>query len=177
MIHRPNTSRLGQIAHYIIARTPSYMLGATKLNKMLWFIDCHSYQRWGHSMTGLTHYVRLENGPVPDGLTGTLSDLKMSGKIAEDPQMTAVGMRREFLSLEEPDLDGMTAGEIDLIHSVIEAIRPLSAQQASDRSHDSLWQEIPTGSSITVAAGSAIPEPVDDAAYRWAMAEAARYDA
>lgn len=174
MAHERNSRRLEQIAHYIIARTPADMLGATKLNKVLWFVDCHSFRQHGVSMTGLTHYIRLENGPVPEGLSSALSELKLGGKISEDSRTTPAGVRREFHSLEDPDLDGMSASEIDLIHQVIEAIRPLSARQVSDLTHDALWREVANGASMPVSAGSLLPEPLSDDAYRWAMAEASR---
>lgn len=172
-----NTPRLAQVVHYIIARTPPEMLGATKLNKVLWFVDCYAYRKWGESLTGLTHYIRLKNGPVPEGLTDALRGLKSEGKVLENPQPTPVGTRREFLSIGEPDLSDMTAEHIDLIHSVIEAIRPHSAQSVSDLTHDALWEAVADGASMSVAAGSVTPQPMSDDAWRWAQAEAARIDA
>lgn len=169
-------NRLAEVAHYIIARTPPEMLGATKLNKVLWFVDCLAYRKWGRSLTGLTHYVRLQNGPVPSGLTDAIHTLKSDGKVMEDPQITPVGVRREFVSLQEPDFENFSAAEIDLIRAVIDTIRPMSARRVSDLSHDALWHELADGASITVAAGSVMPEPMSDAAYQWALAEAERLD-
>ncbi len=172
-----NSDTLAQVAHYIIARTPPEMLGATKLNKVLWFVDCYAYRKWGKSLTGLTNYTRLKNGPVPDGLHEALRELKADGKVIEEPQITPVGTRREFISIQEPDLSHMTAEQVDLIHRVIEAIRPFSAQGVSNLTHDALWEELADGASMSVAAGSVRPEPMSDDAWRWALGEAQRIDA
>jgi len=39
----PNPDRLAAMAHYVIARCAPEELGATKLNKVLWFTDVFHY--------------------------------------------------------------------------------------------------------------------------------------
>ena len=167
-----NHDRLQQIAHYVIARAPTDQLGATKLNKVLWYIDCWSWWQNGESLTGLKSYTRMKHGPVPKQLPNKLSTMKKDGSIIERRVDTPVGVRREFVSLIEPDLSGLSAGDIDMIHKVIAYLCKMSAKDASEITHDAYWEEIPEGGEMSIAAGSvqiADPEEEDLA---WAMAEA-----
>lgn len=150
----PTNNKLAAAAHLVIARLPPDSLGATKLNKILWFADCEHYRRHGRSLTGETEYVRRDNGPCPLGMPGTIEALKRSGQIAEALQPISNYVRREFTALAEPDVSAFTAEEVDILLSVALEIAPMSARQASDMSHDALWEATYSGERMSVAAGS-----------------------
>lgn len=163
--------RLAKVAHYVIARTPPEQLGATKLNKVLWWVDCAAHARWGRSLTGLDSYLRLPHGPVPDGISDAISILKLSGSVAERSCGTPVGMRREFVALKEPPLESFSAEEVDLISQIVQAVARMSAQEASELSHDALWDEAGHLGSMSVAAGSIVPREVRSDDLEWAERE------
>lgn len=154
MSERTNTDRLAVVAHYVIARTLPQELGATKLNKVLWFADCLAHERLGRSLTGVTEYRRLDQGPVPDGLDNVLDRLAARGAIAQRVAPTPGYARKEFLALEEPPVEQLDAAEIDLLHIVIDFVRNKSAREVSELSHDALWTETPHLGWMKVAAGS-----------------------
>ena len=160
--------KLAAAAHLVIARLRADQLGATKLNKVLWFADCAHYRRHGRSLTGEREYVRKDNGPCPQRMEAVIHTLKERGKIAETLQPVIHYSRREFTALQEPDLSGFTVEEIDLLLSVALELAPLSAQGVSELSHDALWEEATPGGRIPVAAGAVSARPLLEADIPWA---------
>ncbi len=167
-----NQDRLKQITHYVIARTPSDELGATKLNKVLWLIDLLSFRERAESLTGIECYRRLDYGPVPTQVKPVVRELVLSGKVAERKSSTPVGERKELISLIDPDLTDLTARDVDLIHRAIDFIRPKTAYQVSQMTHDAYWEEVAPGGEMCVGAASLWPGDVDQETLDWASAEA-----
>lgn len=166
--------RLAALAHYVIARTPPDQLGATKLNKVLWWVDCAAYRRWGRSLSGLQSYVRLPNGPVPDGIKDVIEYLKAQRAIIDRSQPTPAGNRREFISIAEPPVSVFSAEEIDVINQVIVGVCQMTAAEASAASHDALWEETPPLGPMPVAAGSIVTRDVRPEDVAWALGELER---
>ncbi|MCR9077550.1 MAG: Panacea domain-containing protein [Hyphomonadaceae bacterium] len=171
-----NHNRLEQITHYVIARTPSDELGATKLNKVLWVIDLMSWRERAESLTGLETYRRLEYGPVPTQVKPVVGHLISSGWVVEKRTSTPVGQRKELISLVDPDLSGLSAEDIDLIHRAIDFIRPMSATKVSELTHDTYWEEVQPDGDMSVGAASIWPGEIDQDALDWAMSEAESID-
>ena len=164
----PTNDRLATAAHYVIARIAPDRLGATKLNKVLWFADCEFYRRHGRSLTGEESYVRKPNGPCVPRFEATLDNLRERGIILERSEPTYAGYpRREFTSLKEPDISCFSAEEVDLLMLVGKEIAKMTAQEASDYSHDALWHEAPANGTLPVAAGAASPSLPTEAELEW----------
>lgn len=164
-----NQDRLSSVTHYVIARCDPARLGATKLNKVLWFADVFYYRRHGRTITGADNYMKQQFGPVQRNMLGVLNELKQEGKIAERPSETPVGFRREYIWLKEPDLTAFKADEIDMLNEVMDWIcGSESARSISDKSHDVLWDETEIGSSMSVAAGAVFPAEITAEAVEWA---------
>ncbi len=164
-----NQDRLSSVTHYIIARCDPAKLGATKLNKILWFADVSYYRRHGRTITGADNYMKQQFGPVQRNMLGVLDKLKQEGKIAERPTETPVGFRREYVWLEEPDLTQFKADEVDLLNEVMDWIcNGESAKSISDKSHDALWDETEIGAPMSVPAGAVFPGEITAEAVEWA---------
>jgi hypothetical protein len=163
--------RLAAAAHYVIARTEPSELGATKLNKILWFADIDHYRRHGRTITGLSEYVRMPRGPVPDGISHALDILKEESSISERPARVYTYTRREFVWLKEPGLSRFDATEIDTLNVFIDIIRKQPAGFVSDVTHDdALWQELKDGNMMPVRAGAIITRPPSQEELEWAEA-------
>ncbi len=155
--------------HYVIARCDPVKLGATKLNKVLWFADVIYYGRHGRTITGSDSYVKQQFGPVQKNMLGVLADLKQEGKIIERPAATPVGFRREYIWVKEPDLTPFKADEIDVLNEVMEWIcDDESAKSISDKSHDALWDETEIGAPMPIGAGAVVPAEITPEAVEWA---------
>lgn len=166
--------RLALVAHYVIARTEPSELGAKKLNKILWFADLEHYRFYGSSVTGLDTYIRMPDGPVPDGITEALSLLKRTGRIAERPAQTHAYGRRELVWLREPDLSDFDAPAIDVLNRVIERVRRQPAGSVSDVTDDDpLWQELEDGDAMPVGAGAVVTRSPRPRELAWARSQVA----
>ena len=172
MEHKKNSSHYETVVHFIISRTPSDELGATKLNKVLWIADCLHWRETGSSLTGLDSYVRMPRGPVATNIQNVLNSLEKSGKIVEREVPTPAGSRREFVALKQPTFDELEAQQIDILHRAIEFVRPRSAKEISELSHDEYWEEVAHGGEMKVSAGSVWKRQHEPEHYEWARSEA-----
>lgn len=162
--------KLPKLVHYIVARARPDQLGATKLNKVLWFADLTYYRRYGRTISGASSYQKLQHGPVPNDVVRTVHLLKTEGKIAIRYADTPTGQRREFVWLEQPALDAFEAEEIDVLNEAIDWVcQNHSATSISALTHDALWQEIDMGSQIPVGAASVVADEVGDDDIEWAV--------
>jgi hypothetical protein len=164
-----NQNRLSDVTHYVIERCEPAKLGAIRLNKILWYSDVLYYRHHGRTITGADNYVKQQYGPVQKNMLGVLDQLKREGKVVERKCDTPVGIRREYISLKEPDLEPFTADEIDVLNKVMDWIcDEETAKSISDRTHDALWDETEIGGLLPVRAGAVVPAEITVEAVEWA---------
>lgn len=163
------TDRTRLAAHYVIARAQPDRLGATKLNKVLWFADLASYRRTGRTITGQWSYEKRQFGPVPNGIFRELQRLETEGVIVTRRTPTPTGERKEFIWLARPQVSVFSAEEIDILNEAIGWVCDMhTAASISDATHDALWDEIEVGDQIPIGAASITPEPVTSDDIEWA---------
>ena len=137
------------LVHYVCwkCQDPT-KLGATKLNKVLWFADVESFVAAGQPLTG-AKYVKQQFGPVPAPILPTLRALEHEAKIAIREVEYFGRPKREFFALEKPDLTMFTADEISLVDQIIEIICDHhTAGSISEATHDAIWQIAAIGEEI-----------------------------
>lgn len=161
-----------RLAHYIICHTEPSSLGATKLNKVMWHADVAHYRKNGATISGQMSYRRWDNGPMPHNINDAIRELAREGKVLERSQPTMSGTRREFLWLEPCNLDQFSSAAIEDIHTAIQAVCPLSAKKASERTHDSLWAELLNGEQMSVRAAAVQPTEIEPDELAWVLEEA-----
>jgi len=172
-------TRLDALVHYVCARceNPS-RLGATKLNKVLWYSDVFAYAQEGRSITGAV-YVKRQFGPVPKNIMGARNRLVASGAMVERKAMVHGYPQVQFIALQPADISGFTANQISLVDSVVEAIcSNHTAASISNRSHDFVWESAEIGEEIPMAAaafGGNVGE-IDEDDVAWARKEIDRID-
>jgi hypothetical protein len=165
------TNRLAALAHYLVWKCDPADLGATKLNKILWFADLEHYRRTGRSITGADAYIKLQHGPVPKGIKRALAALTAEGRIAQSTENYHGFPKTMFLALTRPDFSPFTADEIATVDMIAELIcRDHTATSISRLSHDALWEETEVGSVMTVGAGSVVPAEASAEDLDWARA-------
>ena len=166
---RLNDDRLQDMILFFAAKAPD---GKTKLAKYLWEADAEAFRRFGRSLSGREFYLRLEHGPVPQGFEQTLAELRQAGLLVreivekytyrEERHHLAENIRLDF-SVFEPE-------EVDVLHTVIERLRHLTAKAASERTHDAYWEEVPFGGRMDVAAGAVMAGEISEDDLAWAEA-------
>lgn len=148
-----NLDRLKTLVLYIcyIAKDPS-VLGATKLNKILWYSDVLAYRDRGKSLTGET-YIKHLYGPVPKHIDSVIMDLEGEKKLAVR-EVDAWGYpKKEFFALSKPELLGFEPEEISIVSEVANYVFDHhTATSISDLSHDGIWQSAELGEEIPIYA-------------------------
>lgn len=164
-----NENKLADVAHYVIAHCPPDKLGATKLNKVLWYADVVFYRMHGKTITGADTYEKRQFGPVPIGINAVLRKLEMAGAIVERKTPTPAGLRREFVWITPPQVEKFTAEEIETLRDIMSAICDgHSAASISELTHDALWDETEIGLPMSIKAGAVIPGEITPDAIEWA---------
>ena len=158
-----------QVVLYIISHTQPSLLGATKLNKVMWRADVLHYRRFGKTITGQTSYIRMPQGPIPNFVSHAIAELKAANKILERPTETPVGTRREFVWIERLGATEFSAEEVETLHEAIDIVCMMSAGAASDRIHDALWEEFDDGEQVPVRAAAVTIGQLEPEDITWAM--------
>lgn len=140
-----------QVLHYLVAKTGNFPnVGKTVLYKLLYFTDFDFYELNEIPLTGET-YRKLERGPAPTHFTLAIEHLKKAGMITECKQDHA-GFKDnliKFMAVKEPEVDLLSATEIQHITKVIGRIGNMSATQVSAYSHEDMpWKASAIGEDI-----------------------------
>jgi Protein of unknown function (DUF4065) len=163
------TEKFKALVHYIVASCDDpQRLGATKLNKVLWFADAICYRSTRASITGET-YVKRKRGPVPKAILQTLRELRAEGKIHIEEPAFQYEIRR-FVSLQKPDASMFSPVEIGIITAVLaEVCDRHTASSISDLSHDQIWDAANEGEELPLFATLASqPGEITEEAMGWA---------
>lgn len=107
--------------------------GATKLNKLFFFIDFSAYRRWGKPITGAA-YVKKQFGPVPDGIEEIKRELLQRKLLSEKPALDFYETR-VLTALVDPDMSRFTAHELELINKVLDDLREYTGSELSALTH------------------------------------------
>jgi hypothetical protein len=162
---------LKELTHYVcwkVQDDPS-RLGATKLNKALWFADTIAYRANGRSITNAT-YVKRQFGPVPKRILPILQQLSDEHKIVirEIPYLNQV--KRDFIAIAPPTEALFSEEERLIIDAVVSWVCDRhTAASISDLSHDCIWAAAEEGEEIPLyAVLGASPGEITDADKEWA---------
>lgn len=126
--------------------------GMTKLNKILFFTDFTAYQRTGQSVTGAT-YQHLDQGPCPQQLIPVIRAL--GDGVRQMEEQTYAGTQRRLQPTRPADVAMFSGTDISILDEILRLLRPMTARQASDLSHDTMaWrltkdrQEVPYSTAV-----------------------------
>lgn len=137
------------LVHYVCSRVdnPS-QLGATKLNKVLWFSDLLTYLNINAPVTG-ARYVKRQFGPVPAAIVPIIEELRAEGALAVRDVEYFGKPKREFFALTVPDISAFSSKEISIIDSVIGAIcEKHTATSISELTHNASWEMAEIGEDL-----------------------------
>lgn len=172
-------TRLDTLVHYVCARcdNPS-KLGATKLNKVLWYSDVFAFAQFGKSVTGAT-YIKRQFGPVPRDIVEACARLQQSGALVQRVGNCNGYAQKQFIALSPADISVFSAEQISLVDSILDAIcSNHTATSISELSHDLVWEVAAIGEEIPMAAaafGGNVGE-IDENDMSWAHNEVDRIE-
>lgn len=160
--------KLKALVHYICYRChdPS-VLGATKLNKILWYSDIVAFMKNDKPITAET-YVKQQFGPVPKHILGIIDDLEAERVIAVRDAEVFGYQKKEYVALKPADINQFTAEEISIVDWAIDTIcHKHTAESISLASHDAIWEMAEIGEEIPLYAvwaselGEITPKDID----------------
>jgi Protein of unknown function (DUF4065) len=162
------------LVHYVCSKCDDpTKLGATKLNKILWYSERAAYLRLGSSITGAV-FVKRQYGPVPRAILPALRELQESNDIVIRETQLFGKPKREFISITEPSLNKFTADEISLVDRVIDEVCfDHTAVSISDKSHDEVWNLAEIGEEIPLNSAFGIRGEVTEEHMDWAKSQLA----
>jgi hypothetical protein len=154
---KENRAKLKELILYISeAYASDTEFGATRLNKVLYFIDFETYARFGSPCTG-ARYIHEKRGPVPfpaRGRDSAINELARAGDLYLEQQPVQGPLSREYTRVKPiprraPDMTAFSAEEMALANQVIETYRGWSAGAISKFSHQfPQWHAVPLDATI-----------------------------
>ncbi|MDR3714363.1 MAG: Panacea domain-containing protein [Puia sp.] len=166
------------LVQYVCSRcqdNPS-RLGATKLNKVLWYVDTGHFLKTGKSLTG-ARYVKRQHGPVPAAIPAIIDELVAERKLhVRDVQFYEYD-KKEYITLEEPDdIDSIfSASDIRDIDRIIDSVCDThTAKSISLKTHNEPWQMAEIGEDLPIFTVLARTGELTEADMVWADEKIAR---
>lgn len=165
------------LVHYVCYKAPNpKKLGATKLNKILFYADMEAYLQRGRPISGEI-YVKRQHGPAPRHVQEVLEELKAEQAILISEASgygiyTGQYRQRRFYPVRKPDLSIFDGLEVELVDEIIHVIcERHTARSISERSHDVVWESAEMGEEIPYyTAYAQFLRPVNDEVRAWAQA-------
>ncbi|WP_457653042.1 Panacea domain-containing protein [Rhodocaloribacter sp.] len=147
--------KLKTLVHYVCFKAPNpRKLGATKLNKILFYAEMEAFLSLGHPITGEV-FVKQQFGPVPKHILSVLRELEKERAIAiSDASGYHVYTgesypHRQFFSLTRPTLEAFTGDEISIVDEVVDLVcNRHTAKSISEASHNIVWESAEIGEEL-----------------------------
>jgi hypothetical protein len=178
MESQDDRTKLESVMHYIIWRCQDpTMLGATKLNKILFYADVCSYLETGESITGVS-YIKRQFGPVPNqrDFFSARDRLVQDKKIAVTKDLYHGLSQYQFVALKKPDISMLSSDEVSILDIMTEEIcQRHPATSISEKTHNIIWEAAEIGEEIPLFAAFASRfGEITEEDVQWAKSEAKR---
>ena len=169
-----NEEKFKELVHYVCWKSEDpAKLGATKLNKVLWFSELNTFLRTGSSISG-SKFVKRQFGPVPKAILQILDRLQDEQKIVIRDSDYYGRSKRDFISIKRPNLNVFSSEEISLVDKMINVVcEKHTAASISSISHDSVWEMAEIGEEMPLYTVFAKRGEVTEDDISWARSVAA----
>ncbi len=140
-VTKKNLDKFKQVLLYILNRVGGKPnVGETVLHKLLYFIDFDYYEKFEETLMGAT-YIRNHHGPTSVELNEILLDMQKNGEIEAVKSQYFKYSQRKYLPHTPPDLDKLSAREIDHVDGVLARLADKNAKEIEDYSHGDIpWK-------------------------------------
>lgn len=153
-------------------------IGATRLNKTLFYSDLYAYLRDGQTITG-ERYIKLQNGPVPEAIWSTLNQLESGGHVLVRQQAVRFAPT-EYIPIDSVPQFGSALSEDEryILDDMRARVMGYTATAISEFSHQAVWNcaahkgWMPFSASLVDVAGD-----YSDATIAWAESEVKELEA
>lgn len=109
-------------------------LGATKLNKLLYYLDFISHRDKGVTITG-DQYIHKDYGPVPSYIDEIISELRSKNKLEAELKDFGENGKVEFKTMVDPDTSVFSKYELELIEKICREFALWSTEKIVSQTH------------------------------------------
>jgi len=162
---------------YICSTCEPELLGAVKLNKVLYLADMFRFAVEGTPLTGAP-YRKRPFGPTTDALLPTIRELEEDGALKVAEQDYFGYKKKMYLSLRKPDIHRFNSDEIAWLNEVVDFVcRGNSAKTISEFTHNRAWEVVEAGEEIPYHnAFYFFPTFVSQETVEWGLKQAAQIE-
>lgn len=159
------------LVHYVCSKCPDpRMLGAVKLNKILWYSEAEAFLKLGRPITD-ARFVKRQFGPAAVAMLPVLAELQNEGYLAVRDAEYFGNPKKEYISLREPNLEGFSPDEVSIIDHVTGIIcEQHTATSISQLSHNDIWTMAEIGEDLPFFTVLAVKGEVTEEDMAWATA-------
>ena len=137
-IPQKNLKKFKEVFLYVLTKVGNKPnVGESVLNKLFYFIDFDYYEKYEEQLIGAT-YIRNHYGPTPCELKKVVDEMKVGNEIEEVKSKYFKFDQRKYLPLRKPNLDILSAREIEHIDDVLNRLSDKSASEIRDYSHEDI---------------------------------------
>jgi transcriptional regulator with XRE-family HTH domain len=144
-----NLKKFKEVFLYVLTKVGSKPnVGESVLNKLFYFIDFDYYEKYEEQLIGAT-YIRNHFGPTPCEFVKIVDEMKQKGEIEEVKSKFFKFEQKKYLPRRLPNLDLLSAREIEHIDDVLNRLSDKNAAELRDYSHGDLpWMVCEDGKVI-----------------------------
>lgn len=119
---------------YFMQHCNNQYLGATKLNKLLYYLDFLNYRDRGESVTG-DEYYHMQYGPVPSSVDVVMSVLRESGKLEVTGEPFGETTRKIYKAKEKSDITVFSKEEQQLLADICKEFKDYDTDKIIAQTH------------------------------------------
>ena len=160
--------RLETLIHHITTLCEPERLGRTRLAKILWLSDLEHFRKTGRTISQADNYRKDDFGPRHYRLYEAIDALAAAGHVVPRQSLTPVGQRQELVPLTKPDVGMFSADEIATVDRITAAVIRLTAKEASDLTHEEVWESTVYNERIPVASVAPVSGQMTPEIETWA---------
>lgn len=145
-----NLEKFKQVLLYVLGKVGGKPnIGETVLHKLLYFIDFDYYEKFEENLMGAT-YIKNYHGPTSVELKDVIANMQKNKEIEAMKSQYFKYEQRKYLPLKRPNLDKLSAREIEHIDEVLARLSDKNAKEIENYSHDDIpWKTAKDGQPLS----------------------------
>lgn len=149
-VTKKDLDKFKQVLLYILNKVGGKPnIGETVLHKLLYFIDFDYYEKFEENLMGAT-YIKNYHGPTAIELCSIIKEMIEQEEIESVNSQYFKYMQKKYLARKRPNLDILSAREIDHIDDVLARLSDKNAKEIENYSHDDIpWKAAQDGKPLS----------------------------
>lgn len=149
-VTKKDLDKFKQVLLYILNKVGGKPnIGETVLHKLLYFIDFDYYEKFEENLMGAT-YIKNYHGPTAIELCSIIKEMIEQEEIESVNSQYFKYMQKKYLARKRPNLEILSAREIDHIDDVLARLSDKNAKEIENYSHDDIpWKAAQDGKPLS----------------------------